>query len=57
MKVIVDIPVDLYYTVKHDGYFFDDETRILRDAIKKGVVVPKTQGKLLMVSEEDLREV
>lgn len=47
MQIVIDIPKEIYRCIIKDGYFFDDETNIIRQAIKNGTPLPKGHGDLI----------
>ena len=50
-KMVIEIPEEIHLCIIRDGYFFDNETNIIRQAIKNGTPLPKGHGDLIDVSE------
>lgn len=48
MKIVIDIPEDLYEVVKEDGIpLYKEERKVLADAIANGTPLPKGHGRLI----------
>lgn len=47
MQIVINIPEEIYFCIIRDGYFFDNETNIIRQAIKNGTPLPKGHGRLI----------
>ena len=58
MKILIDIPEEDYILAIKDDYrtIYGGTDSHIADAIKVGVILPKNHGRLIMLSEDKLKE-
>ena len=55
MQIVIDIPEDMYYAIEHRYWSVVNET-VLLSCVANGIPIPKGHGRLMMLSEDKLKE-
>ena len=54
MQIVINIPEEIHLCIIKDGYFFDNEKNIIRQAIKNGTPLPKGHGNLIQREDAEV---